>query len=105
MMDPTNEPYYGLASKTEGVGFYKSTIEVVPANKAYLLGSNISSSTPTTSAVNAYLFHVGETTGIGQVATDAQSEPAKYYDLNGRRVLYPTRGIYVTGNGQKVLIK
>ena len=44
-------------------------------------------------------------TSIGNaVQTKAQGDEV-YYDLNGRRVLYPTHGIYVKGNGQKVFIK
>ena len=27
------------------------------------------------------------------------------YDLNGRRVLYPSRGIYVTAGGQRIFLK
>ena len=33
------------------------------------------------------------------------SHATRLYDLNGRRVLQPTHGIYVTGEGQKVLFR
>ena len=77
----------------------------MPANKAYLLKKNIPAS-----AVNAAMFmfnfdgNGGEVTDIN-TATKAETESNVYYDLNGRRVLYPSHGIYVKGNGQKVFIK
>ena len=45
----------------------------------------------------------GEVTSIGSiVAGDGQ---LKFYDLKGNRVEKPVRGIYVTSDGQKVLVK
>ena len=40
--------------------------------------------------------------GISSVATPAPSADAVFYDLNGRRVLNPTRGIYIC-NGKQVV--
>ena len=45
------------------------------------------------------------TVGIDGVLTDGDAEAVKYYDLSGRRVLNPTKGLYVTDKGQKVLVK
>lgn len=44
----------------------------------------------------------GEATSIGAVKTDSE---LKFYDLKGNRVEEPVRGIYVTSDGQKVLVK
>ena len=39
-------------------------------------------------------------------ATQPDGDRTKtYYDLHGRRVLYPSHGVYVTQDGQKVFIK
>ena len=43
-----------------------------------------------------------ETTGITSTATQPSSE--QYYDLQGRRVAQPTKGLYIV-NGRKVVIK
>lgn len=45
--------------------------------------------------------------GIGEVETENTSADGDkvYYDLNGRRVLYPVQGIYVTKSGKKVYLK
>lgn len=94
--------YYGLANKTEGVAFYVANSEEIPANKAFLLKSSIPAGASL--QANALTFF-GETTGVGSVKTDATDADNTYYDLNGRRVAYPSRGIYVKGNGQKVFIK
>lgn len=45
----------------------------------------------------------GESTSIGSIATE--NGKVKFYDLKGNRVEKPVRGIYVTSEGQKVLVK
>lgn len=104
-----SEDYYALAKKTidetETVAFFRVSTTNMPANKAYLLKKKIPAS-----AVNAAMFmfnfdgNGGEVTDIN-TATKTETESNVYYDLNGRRVLYPSHGIYVKGNGQKVFIK
>lgn len=103
------EEYYALAKKTvdgtETTAFFRVATENMPANKAYLLKKNIPAQ-----AANAAMFmfnfdgNGGEVTDIN-TATKTEAESNVYYDLNGRRVLYPSHGIYVKGNGQKVFIK
>ena len=103
------EEYYALAKKTvnetETTAFFRVETNNMPANKAYLLKKNIPAQ-----AANAAMFmfnfdgNGGEVTDIN-TATKAEAESNVYYDLNGRRVLYPSHGIYVKGNGQKVFIK
>ena len=105
----SEEEYYALAKKTidetETVAFFRVRTTNMPANKAYLLKKNIPAQ-----AVNAAMFmfnfdgNGGEVTDIN-TATKTETESNVYYDLNGRRVLYPSHGIYVKGNGQKVFIK
>jgi hypothetical protein len=46
----------------------------------------------------------GETTGISTVKTDADTKDAAVYDLQGRRVMQPTKGLFIV-NGKKVVIK
>lgn len=92
---------YVLARNSAGeAAFLQSELTVVPANKAYLLTSSI----PTQSQTSAYTFRFGDTVDGIHTATKAAGSET-YYDLNGRRVLYPSRGIYVNGNGEKVLLK
>ena len=104
------DTYYALGYKAingateKTAGFYKVSTTNMPANKAYLLKNNIP-----TSAQAAMMFSFnfgGNTTGINNAtATDNDADSNVYYDLNGRRVLYPAHGIYVKGNGKKVFIK
>ena len=104
------DEYYALAYKAlnsenadaKTAGFFRVTTTNMPANKAYLLKKDIPAQ-----AFGAALFFFNfnnETTGILN-AVNTENNSNVYYDLNGRRVLYPTRGIYVKGNGQKVFIK
>lgn len=46
----------------------------------------------------------GDVTGISTIPAPSFQKDDIYYDLNGRRVLYPTKGLYIV-NGKKVVIK
>lgn len=106
-----DDTYYALAYKAldendadnKTVGFFQVTTTSMPANKAYLLKSKIPAESHSAMAL-FFNFDGGQVTGINQVDNGSASDNV-YYDLNGHRVLYPSRGIYVKGNGQKVLIK
>ena len=94
---------YMLSAKTGTVGFLPSTMTLVPANKAFLPAANITSGSGQAQMLSFYIG--GAVTGISAATADAHNGTDAYYDLNGRRVLYPAHGIYVTGNGKKVFIK
>lgn len=74
----------------------------VPANKAYILTTDLNSAAQAAAMLQ---FNFGDnTTGIDGVEVDNEKDTI-YYDLNGRRVLYPTQGVYVTNTGKKVFIR
>lgn len=94
---PAETTAYVLANGTQGVGFYllDATDRTLAANKAYLV-------LPAGAAnVKAFILNTGDLTGIESVATGAEAE--EYYDLQGRRVMKPTKGIYITKSGKKVI--
>lgn len=87
----------GVDSDSE-VKFLQATITTVPANKAYLPADNV------TNSYNALAFNFGgESTGIANTLKD--NEEVQYFDLNGRVVLYPSNGVFITNTGKKVFIK
>ena len=90
---------YVLADKN-GIGFYKAKFTAIAANKAYLPVANVQNAQ---GVMMAFSFG-DEVTGIDNVNA-AEAAAKKYYDLQGRRVLYPAKGIFVTEDGQKVLFK
>lgn len=96
----TPKQNYVLAKGNKGIGFYKANFTAIPANKAYLPSENI---TNAQGVMMAFSFG-NEVTGIDNVNAAAPAAK-KYYDLQGRRVLYPAKGIFVTEDGQKVLFK
>ena len=95
--------YFALATKSDVTGFYKVGTGTVPANKAYLLGEKLNQG----AGANMLQFAFGEgtETGISNVNAENSGKAETYYDLNGRLVVYPTRGVYVTGSGRKVFVK
>lgn len=77
-----------------GAGFYKlSSGGTIGANKAYL----------TYSAGAREFFLFDETTGIEMPTAEDVNADAMVYDLQGRRVQNPTKGLYIV-NGKKVFI-
>ncbi len=60
----------------------------------------------TSSSLPAYLTigTEGISTGIQQIEDVRSKKDNVYYDLNGRRVLYPKKGLYIL-NGKKVIMK
>ena len=85
------------------IGFYKVKNDVanIPGNKAFL----VLTSTEAQAKGFVLEFEDGETTGIETIEdTKQNTEDGVYYDLQGRRVENPTRGVYIV-NGKKVVIK
>ncbi|MBQ8065315.1 MAG: FIVAR domain-containing protein [Prevotella sp.] len=68
----------------------KCWIELIPTSAAH--------------ARRLSIVHEGETTGISTVKTTADTKDAAVYDLQGRRVMQPTKGLFIV-NGKKVVIK
>ena len=96
----TLENYYVLSTLNGVIGLYwpmESTTELA-ANKAFIEKSEAAGAT-------GYRFIFGDdtTVGIGD-AVLGQPTDAPYYDLTGRRVAQPVKGIYIH-NGKKVFIK
>ena len=96
--------YYVLANIDNEVGFYKAQNGdneyqfINAANKAYL---HIPGATKT--LFYSFRFENGETTGINGVS-EQNPEVNTIYDLQGRKVNSPTKGLYII-NGKKVYIK
>lgn len=91
------------ADSRNPIGFYKvkSNVTNIPGNKAFLVLTNAEAQ-----AKGFVLeFEDGGTTGIETIENSKNStEDGVYYDLQGRRVENPTRGVYIV-NGKKVVIK
>ena len=95
---------YGIAKVNDVVAFYKMKANTtIKQNKGYIESA-------TNNAPRMELtFGEGETTGIESMLEDNSRresiDTSVLYDLNGRRVLYPSRGIYVTAGGQRIFLK
>lgn len=86
---------YCLANKSAGVGFYKVNSGVeIPAGRCYVVNSS--------SEAKSMLSFNEEATGINDLYEEKRCN--EIYDLQGRRVTKPTKGVYIV-NGNKVLVK
>lgn len=91
--------YYILSNGTNGVGFYHPNSTTLKENRAFLRAANV-----TGQGVNGFrLDFGGQTTAISGVEAATEGSAA-VYDLSGRRVVRPAKGIYVK-NGKKVYVK
>ena len=97
---------YVLAKKNGNLGFYAVVDgSTLSAHKAYL--PLPTASLPSGARSIKLVFEDGETTGISDASPLNDNEEMtndNIYDLQGRRVEKPTRGLYVV-NGRKVVIK
>lgn len=92
--------YYIFGNGSNGVGFYHPNSITLKENRAYLPASAVTAS----GSVNGFkLDFGGVNTGI-EATIQADEANATYYDLSGRRVIRPAKGIYVK-NGRKVYVK
>lgn len=95
---PENKPigFYKLQEQANGS---TAPDRLMGANKAFLPGDNVPAQT------FGFAFSLDEnnggTTGIEDVHMDLSKEI--FFDLQGRRVQNPTKGIFVTKSGKKVL--
>ena len=92
---------YVLANGSKGVGFYlKKSGSAIAAGKAYL---SVSGGVANARAFIGFDDNDGKT-GIDEVRSNTEEVRSDYYDLQGRRVDQPTKGLYIV-NGKKVIIK
>lgn len=93
---------FGLSGST----FVKINSGTVKAGKAYLPIPNSIVENYSAGARLTFIFEDGETTGIESLTPAlSNSEGAQaVYDLQGRKVSKPSRGLYIV-NGKKVVIK
>ena len=101
--DLTSYLVLGMGNTTRSLGFFtpSESLTTIDANKAYLLASEVSSS----SRAIAMNFG-GEATGVGTVITEngIQSN-APVFDLSGRRVMQTVKGGLYIQNGKKFIVK
>ena len=87
---------YILNNGSKGVGFYKANNQPVGAGKAYLQVEG-------TLSKDFIGFADGVATGI-ETIDNGWAVDNEIYDLQGRKVMNPTKGIFIQ-NGRKVVIK
>ena len=91
--------YFGLKKNTLTFALFDPSTVAIPANKAYL--KVLKSSIPASAKSLNVVFD--ETTGISTLERIVIDNDA-WYDLQGRRVAQPTKGIYIH-NGKKIFVK
>ena len=82
-----------------------STVEsgklLIPANKCFLA---VSSTAPDVLKIMTEAEYETYVTGIEQITTSTTDGAKVIYDLQGRRVQAPSKGLYIV-NGKKMIIR
>lgn len=86
-------PYFLLSVTKDKADYQPVTADYLTGNAAWIDGTGIT-------APNGLTLDFGGQVGINQVEADKKN--SKIYDLTGRRVKRPVKGIYIQ-NGQKVI--
>ncbi len=91
---------YFLGTDGSKVGFFKWYGTTLKANRAYLKNETVN---PVSGGVKGFVLNFDNLeTGINGMSEENGNKV--FYDLSGRRVNTPTRGLYIV-NGKKVAIK
>ncbi len=95
--EKTGTGVFVLANKSKGVGFYRWVGGPLGAGRVYL---------PAVTSSNAieYLGFSDDATGIHSIDNGQLTIDNVCYDLSGRRVAQPSKGLYII-NGKKVVLK
>ena len=89
-----------LNNGSNGIGFYFANGQTVATNRAYL---HIATSLAPAAGSRMVMVFGDETTGIEDNNRETITNN-RYYDLQGRKVAQPKKGLYIV-NGKKVVIK
>jgi hypothetical protein len=79
----------------DGIAFYKYTATAPAAGIVYIPAASLTAP--------ALTIEIGETTGVSEVRSQKDDVSGEYFNLNGQRVIQPTKGLYIV-NGRKVLV-
>ena len=92
--------YFGLVKNTLTFGKFAPSSVAIPANKAYL---KVLKTSVDASARELNVVFGDEATGINAIP-NSEVMNNDCFDLQGRRVANPTKGLYIV-NGKKVIVK
>lgn len=93
--------YFLAGTDAASLGFYNLETEATcAAGKAYLETTTALTNESGSNSRVAWIFADDNATAIEQIATSARAN--EVYDLQGRRVAQPTKGLYIV-NGKKVI--
>ena len=85
--------YYGLHN-----GKFMRVTGTIPAGKIYLYAR-----VPEAPQLQIVIDNEGNTTGINASLVNSEEVKGDLYDLQGRKVIYPKKGLYIK-NGRKVVV-
>ena len=88
-----------ILNNVSGIGFYKAAGQTVAANRAYL-----QTTVDAAAARMTMIFEDDDVTGVNEVRSQKEDVRSEWFDLQGRKVAQPLKGLYIV-NGKKVVLK
>ena len=85
------------------VGFYFANGQTVATNRAYLHFATTLAPDPAAARMTM-IFEDDDVTGVNEVRSQKEDVRSEWFDLQGRKVAQPQKGLYIV-NGKKVVLK
>jgi len=106
---PATGNYYWVLSDNDGTAQFMQWLNTAGTTDYSILNGRVvmildKDASQAPSAARALRFVFDETTGISATVKDNGEKNHVVYNLNGQRVVKPTKGLYIVG-GKKVLVK
>ena len=99
--DDANYYFFGLVKNSLTFGTFDPSAVAIPANKAYL---KVLKSSVTNPARGLDIVFDDDVTGISAIEKMRNEGNETFFDLQGRKVAQPQKGLYIV-NGKKVMVK
>ena len=92
-----------ILNNVSGIGFYFANGKTVATNRAYLHFATSLAPDPAAARMTM-IFEDEDVTGVNEVRSQKEDVRSEWFDLQGRKVAQPQKGLYIV-NGKKVVLK
>ena len=92
-----------ILNNVSGIGFYFANGKTVATNRAYLHFATSLAPDHATARMTM-IFEDEDVTGVNEVRSQKEDVRSEWFDLQGRKVVQPQKGLYIV-NGKKVVLK
>ena len=116
----SNETYFGswpgtkmtpITYQDKQTWFYTLNLDIIPSPSTGIIFNNGNAGKPNNQTEDLIFENnkiydrkgvIGDIAGIDNIITDTPTLPAEYFDITGRKITNPTKGLYLRKTGNKI---